>query len=260
MALVVSASVNTERAALTAVPLLLVPQMLLAGALVPYREMNQSLFGNTAHARDRGGIPLPAAIMPLRYAYEAMITDQATRNPFELERLRLQRRIDRNRSQLTPMTPEQSERFELSKEGLRRLLASGASSREEAANLVSRIRRTASTGSRTEVETMKIWPDNDPKARPASEFFVNDRIDLIVREAETFRNDYRDTERRFVFHALKKPIPFMHLKKGTTEQDYVERDDEMDTQRYCGFVLAAVIIGCGMLSTLIISRQNRETR
>ena len=107
---------------------------------------------------------------------------------------------------------------------------------------------------------MKIWPDNDPKARPASEFFVNDRIDLIVREAETFRNDYRDTERRFVFHALKKPIPFMHLKKETTEQDYVERDDEMDTKRYCGFVLAAVIIGCGMLSTLIISRQNRETR
>ncbi len=260
MALVVSASVNTERAALTAVPLLLVPQMLLAGALVPYREMNQSLFGNTAHARDRGGIPLPAAIMPLRYAYEAMITDQATRNPFELERLRLQRRIDRNRSQLAPMTPEQTERFELSKEGLRRLLASGASSREDAANLVSRIRRTASTGSRTEVETMKIWPDNDPKARPASEFFVNDRIDLIVREAETFRNDYRDTERRFVFHALKKPIPFMPLKKGTTEQDYVERDDEMDTKRYCGFVLAAVIIGCGMLSTLIISRQNRETR
>ena len=52
----------------------------------------------------------------------------------------------------------------------------------------------------------------------------------------------------------------MPLKKGTTEQDYVERDDEMDTKRYCGFVLAAVIIGCGMLSTLIISRQNRETR
>jgi hypothetical protein len=143
MALVISSVVKTERAALTAVPLLLVPQMLLAGALVPYREMNHGLFSNAADARDRGGVPVPAVIMPLRYAYEAMITDQATRNPFELERLRLQRRIDRNRSQPTPMNAEQVERFELIKEGLRRLLASGASSRKEAENLVSRIRRTA---------------------------------------------------------------------------------------------------------------------
>ncbi|RYD30752.1 MAG: hypothetical protein EOP85_23480, partial [Verrucomicrobiaceae bacterium] len=55
MALVVSSVVKTERAALTAVPLLLVPQMLLAGALVPYREMNRGLFENAKVVRDRGG-------------------------------------------------------------------------------------------------------------------------------------------------------------------------------------------------------------
>lgn len=259
MALVISSIVKSERQALTAVPLLLVPQMLLAGALVPYREMNHGLFGDSANARDRGGIPIPAVIMPLRYAYEAMITDQATRNPFELERMRLQRRIDRIRSQTEPMNATQLERFELLKEGLRSLLASGASTREEAANLVSRIRHTATTGTRIEVETMKVWPENNPKVRPASEFFVNERIDLLIREAETFRNDYRDQKRRIVFHALKKPIPFMTAKTGPDVREYVERDDEMDTQRYCGFVLAAIIILCGMISTLIISRQNRQT-
>ncbi len=66
MALVISSLVKTERAALTAVPLLLVPQMLLAGALVPYREMNHVLFDNAQDIRDRGGVPVPAAIMPLR--------------------------------------------------------------------------------------------------------------------------------------------------------------------------------------------------
>ena len=259
MALVVSSVVKTERAALTAVPLLLVPQMLLAGALVPYREMNHGLFKNAADHRDRGGIPVPAVIMPLRYAYEAMITDQATRNPFELERLRLQRRIDRNRSQPIPMNAEQAERFELAKEGLRRLLASGASTREEAGSLVSRIRRTATSGTRVEVETMKVWPDDAPNARPASEFFVNDRIDLLVREAETFRNDYRDQDRRIVFHSLKKPIPFMKSKAEADVRKYVERDDEIETQKYCGIVLAGIIVLCGVISTLIISYQNRQT-
>ena len=158
------------------------------------------------------------------------------------------------------MNAEQSERFELVKEGLRRLLASGATTREEAGNLVSRIRRTATSGTRVEVETMKVWPDDAPNARPASEFFVNDRIDLIVREAETFRNDYRDLDRRIVFHSLKKPIPFMTSKSEADIRKYVERDDEIETQKYCGIVLASIIVGCGVISTLIISRQNRQTR
>jgi hypothetical protein len=106
---------------------------------------------------------------------------------------------------------------------------------------------------------MKVWPENDRKARPASEFFVNERIDLLVREAETFRNDYRDKARRIIFHALKKPIPWMTAKTGKTPQEYVERDDEIETQKYCAIVLAGIIIGCGGLSIIIISRQNRQT-
>jgi ABC-type multidrug transport system ATPase subunit len=260
MALVVSSIVRTERAALTAVPLLLVPQMLLAGALVPYREMNPGLFGDAADARDRGGVPVPASVMPLRYAYEAMITDQATRNPFEVERVRLQRRIDRMRSQTAVMNQSQLERFDLLKEGLRRLLASGAISRSDAADLVDRIRRTAVSGTRIELETMQVWPEEEARTRPASEFFVNERIDLLVREAETFRNDYRDRERRIVFHALKKPIPFMRPAAVETARDYVPPDDEIETQKFCGAVLAAIIAGCGVISALIISSQNRQTR
>ncbi len=260
MALVISSLVKTERAALTAVPLLLVPQMLLAGALVPYREMNHGLFDNTKDVRERGGVPVPAAIMPLRYAYEAIIVAQATRNTFESERLRLQRRIDKVRTMKEPMTAQQGERFELVKEGLRRLLASGATSRSEAEEMITRIRRISTSGTRIEVETMKVWPGDSPKVRPASEFFVNERIDLLVREAETFRNDYRNKERRIVFYALKKPIPFMDHKVGKPSGEYVESADEMDTDRYCGFILAGIIIGCGLIATLTISWQNRLTR
>ncbi len=259
MALVVSSVVKTERAALTAVPLLLVPQMLLAGALVPYREMNRGLFVNASEVREKGGAPVPALIMPLRYAYEAMIVSQATQNPFEAERLRLQRRIDRGRSLKVPMTPEQSERFDLVKEGLRRLLAAGATTPDEAESIINRIRRISTSGTRIEVETMEVWPEHDPKARPASEFFVNERIDLLVREAETFRNDYRNTKPRNVFYALRKPLPFITAGPQPLSEKYVERDDELETHRFSGFILAAIILACGVISTIIISRQNRRT-
>ena len=260
MAIVVSSLVQTERAALTAVPLLLVPQMLLAGALVPYKEMNRGLFINAAEVREKGGAPVPALVMPLRYAYEAMIVSQATQNPFEAERLRLQRRIDRVRALKAPMNAEQAERFDLVKEGLRRLLASGATTPDEALNIINRIRRISTSGTRIEVETMKVWPDDDSKARPASEFFVNERIDLMVREAETFRNDYRNKEPRNVFYALKKPLPFVSQKPQSLAEKYVERDDELETHKYCGFILVAIVLACGVISTIIISLQNRRTR
>ena len=260
MALVVSSLVRTERAALTAVPLLLVPQMLLAGALVPYKEMNRGLFINAAEVREKGGAPVPALVMPLRYAYEAMIISQAVQNPFEAERLRLQHRIDKIRTLKVPMNAEQAERFDLVKEGLRRLLASGATTPDDALGMIDRIRRISTSGTRIEVETLKVWPESDKKARPASEFFVNERIDLLVREAETFRNDYRNKEPRNVFYALRKPLPFASSKPHEPTGKYEESSDDVETHRYCGFILGAIVLGCGLISTTIISRQNRRTR
>ncbi len=260
MALVVSSLVRSERAALTAVPLLLVPQMLLAGALVPFKEMNRGLFEDAGFVRERGGAPVPSVIMPLRYCYEAMVVAQATRNPFEIQRIRLQRWIDRGRDSEAPAGSEKEQRFELLKEGLRRLLAAGASTPAEAAELVSRINRIARTGSKIEVETMQVWPEDDPEARPASEFFVNERIDLLVREAETFRNDYRNERMRNVFLALKKPLPFHEARVPKEPGEVFDGSDQIETQRYCGWILMSIIVGCGVTSTIVISRQNRRTR
>ena len=259
LALVISSIVKTERAALTSVPLLLVPQMLLAGALVPYREMNRGLFQNARDIRERGGVPVPAVIMPLRYAYDGMVVAQAVDNPFEVERLRLQQRIDRVRRLDKPMTAKAEERFDLAKEGLRRLLAAGATNKEDAAELVSRIRKTANWGTRVELETMKVWPDHDVDVHPASEFFVNERIDLLVREAETFRNDYRKKERRIVFNALTQPLPWAKVVTSSDAR-FTEPTDEIDTRKYCAAVLCSIVLGCGAVSTMILSRQNRRTR
>ncbi len=242
MALLVSSMVKTERAALTAVPLLLVPQMLLAGALVPYKEMNRGFFDEARLERLNGGVPVPARIMPLRYAFEGMLVAQATRNPFELQRIRMQRKIERARDREN-LSKADVERFEMVKEGLRRLVASGAETEREAHQLVKRIRRMVDSGTPIELSTMKVWPEGED-VKPTYSFFVNERIELLVREAETFRNDYRNKQTRHVFLALEKPIPYL--------------GKSIETMKFCGWILLVVSLLCGLVTALVIGRQNRS--
>lgn len=245
LALLVSALVRTERAALTAVPLLLVPQMLLAGALVPFREMNRGLFENSEIERERGGTPVPSRVMPLRFAYEAMVVTQATRNPFEVERIRIQRRIDSVKELPDPLPPERKERLELMLGALQRLVGAGATSPSEAARIAKRMVHLAKEGTRLEIESAKVWPEH-PDTRPASEFFVNNRIDLLIREAETFRTDYRNEgmKPRHIFLALRKPVP----------------GDDVDTLLYNAATLVLVIVVTGGATAFVLSAQNRRTR
>ena len=105
---------------------------------------------------------------------------------------------------------------------------------------------------------MKLWPEDDPKAKSASEFFVNERIDLIIREAETFRNDYRSKERKVVFNALLKPLPWAGNKPA--DDSHVDpMDGEIETQKYCAIILGLFIFGFGLTTIVVISNQNRRT-
>ncbi len=244
LALLVSSLVKTERAALTAVPLLLVPQMLLAGALVPFREMNRGLFENTDVERERGGMPVPSRLMPLRHAFEAMVVTQATRNPYEVERVRIQRRVDAIKDIETTLDPAVQERLHLMLEGLVKLGAAEAVNAPDAQELAESITLIARGGSRSQVESFKVQ-NSDKRARPISEFFVNDRIDLLVREAETFRLDYRNADKpRLIFLALKKPFG----------------GNWIDTLDYDAGLLIMVILGTGFCTAAVLGIQNRRTR
>ena len=143
------------------------------------------------------------------------------------------------------MDKKELERFEMVKEGLRRLLASGANTEQEARELVVRIRSMVSTGTPIEVSTMKIWPEGED-AKPTYTFFVNERIDLLVREAETFRNDYRNEKPRHVFLALEKPIPYTSRQAAT--------------MRFSGWILVGVSFSCCGIAAWVIGRQNRSVR
>ena len=247
LALLISAVVKTERAALTSVPLLLVPQMLLAGALVPYKEMNRALFDEVGLNRERGGTPVPARIMPLRYAYESMIISQAVRNPFERERLSLQRRLEQL-TQQKELTKGQAERLEIMKTGLTKLLAAGAPRAAEAEELTMAIANVARRGTREQIDDLRVWPQQVAKGKKIesiSDYFVNSRIDLMTREAETFRTDYRNKKKRAIFLAIEQPL---------------WGDEWIRTDRRNGILLGLLIFSGPALTTWLLGRQNRRVR
>ncbi len=247
LALLVSSLVRTERAALTSVPLLLVPQMLLAGALVPFKEMNRALYDEVGINRDRGGTPVPAQIMPLRYAYESMVVAQATRNPFEKERMRLQQRLNLLTA-TRELTKESAERLEVMKICLTKLLGSGSVNAREGERLAASISLIARRGDREAAMALKVWPEGveDPKDVSAvSDYFVNARIDLMTREAEAFRMDYRNQKHRAIYLALEQP-----LWAGRW----------IETDRRNGIVLAVFILLCPVLTAIILRRQNQRVK
>lgn len=114
LSLMVSSLVRSERTALNIVPLLLVPQILLAGALIKFDEMNEfcpdmpdiapecitSLLGTlrhrvayedpTTHDILTKPVPFIAEFCPLRYSFEMMFVTQANHNLWETELARME--------------------------------------------------------------------------------------------------------------------------------------------------------------------------
>ncbi len=105
--LVISSVVNESKTAVLAIPVVLIPQIILAGALIKYEEMNRNLdFVYTVRewtekhptsameARSDLQVPLICEIMPMRWSYEALIFAQARLNPFTARQERIQERIN----------------------------------------------------------------------------------------------------------------------------------------------------------------------
>ena len=74
----ISASFNSAVTVYILIPLLLIPQMILSGAIFRFDQLNNAIV-------EKGRIPLIADFMASRWAYEALAVEQFKDNPFERE-------------------------------------------------------------------------------------------------------------------------------------------------------------------------------
>jgi hypothetical protein len=106
--LVISALVNESKTAVLAIPVVLIPQIILAGALIKYEDMNRDLDfvysirqwaarhpGSAMEPRNDLKVPFICALMPMRWSYEALVFAQAKLNPLTSRQENIQRQIDK---------------------------------------------------------------------------------------------------------------------------------------------------------------------
>src|SRR4029079_8045804 len=106
MGLLVSSIVHDSRTALNIIPLLLIPQIILGGALIKYEEMNRNLdfvysiqkwvskdaSGEPEHS-SKLKVPFICHFMPMRWSYESAIISQAKLNPLSRAQTQIEDRI-----------------------------------------------------------------------------------------------------------------------------------------------------------------------
>src|SRR6202007_1634202 len=130
--LLISALVDDAKTAANIVPLVLIPRIILGGALIKYEEMNRNLDFIYALTRDRMAqnattgekvkgqnveVPLICELIPMRWSYEALGDAQAKLNPFTRRQDLLSAEIDAL-AHAPKLTSAEGDRLEDLKESL----------------------------------------------------------------------------------------------------------------------------------------------
>ena len=235
LSLCVSAFVRSERTALNIVPLLLVPQILLAGALVRFEEMNEfsphipdgvlpaaidhklstlrhrvAYQDETTHNISSKPVPLIAEFCPLRYAFEMMFVMQTSDNLWDLENDRVNEFRDELKAHGTEEDLHFIQRAALAFNGM-------ASNDEEARDLLRRVRKAALSMDEKYLDELSAEQENRTQQEtdhPAEFYFSNRKLASVREGVKTARKDDRQDEDRGFFLAPRQPAPF-----GSFDQD-----------------------------------------
>ena len=217
MGLFISSIVSDSRTALNAIPLLLIPQIILGGALIKYEEMNKNLDfvysiqryikPTDEEKRDSPSklkVPLICQFMPLRWSYEAMLISQAKLNPLNESQDELEAHIQAFAalSQQRQLTDEENHQFDLLKQAL--AIISGLHAREEGD--VSKHLKTVVTSLRNGTLNQQLleYVQRERRGSSADDLYVNRKVQDLVTKAEMEREDYRRKESPNVFFGTSK--------------------------------------------------------
>lgn len=217
LGLLVSCVVNDNRTAINAIPLILIPQIILGGALIKYEEMNKNLDFVYSVTRwlERAGVteedepsklkvPFICQFMPLRWSYEAMLISQAKLNPLTAAQDQLEARIQELVSQPKEarMTKDQQIELDTAKQALAVVSGLYARDADEAVDLLNRI-RAASIRGRLDTRLLNEALERQDGVS-AEEVYVNRKVLDLVTKAEMEREDYRRKRSPNVFFGTVK--------------------------------------------------------
>ena len=132
--MLVSSVFSDAITAVNILPLILIPQIIMSGALIKFEDMNRHLdFHQTitrwlsrqpeakqlqqaSRLESRMQVPMICELMPMRWSYEALVVGQAKFNPLTRRQEEIQARINAIAKPGAKLTPIQAEQLETDKE------------------------------------------------------------------------------------------------------------------------------------------------
>lgn len=209
--LLISSVVSEGKTAVNIIPAVLIPQIILAGALIKYEEMNKNLdfiyvveqwFSKHPEQVEQNRsdlqVPLICEFMPMRWSYEALVFAQAKLNPLTNRQRIIQSRIE-TLADKKNLSPDEQERLNDLKDLLAILSGLEAATPAEIEDALGEVDAV--------IEGGMLLPDEIiPRSRgiSAEQLFVNQKVTDLVSKAEMEQLDYRETQTTNVFFGPRK--------------------------------------------------------
>ena len=214
LGLVVSSLVSDAKTAANIVPLVLIPQIIMGGALIKYEDMNRNLglvyslthwfsehpTKEQAQKMDsKLQVPFICEFIAMRWSYEELVVAQAKLNPLTRRQDRAQSEIDRIVSK-HETTPEQTKRLNDLKETLAVLSGLEAKTPDELDHYLGQIDQVID---RKRPFDRALYKNADGPVT-AETLYQNQKVSDLVSNAEMEQNDYRRGGKPNVFFGQDK--------------------------------------------------------
>jgi hypothetical protein len=214
LGLVVSSLVADPKTAANIVPLVLIPQIIMGGAMIKYEDMNRNLglvyaftrwfhehptSDETSKMDSRLEVPFICEFVAMRWSYEELVVAQAKLNPLTKRQDEAQRQIDAIVARHETL-PGDAKRLDDLKEVLAVLSGLEAGSERELDRYLAlgdRILRGRQTFERAAFKSA-----TGPIT--AEQLYVNQKVSDLIANAEMEQNDYRRGGKPNVFFGAQK--------------------------------------------------------
>ncbi len=201
--LFISSIVSSPKTAINIIPLILIPNIILGGALIKYDEMNRSfdiiqnirqwfVAEEDKEEASRLKVPFICHLMPLRWSYEAVIITHAEHNPASELTAYIESFIEE--FSLIPLeeelSPEQKERLYQFKQALAVIHGIKAESPRKVSQQLRNIRKSLESGT-FDPEPFYGTTSDEDRTYTVSELYLNGKVQDLFNRAEVERQDYR---------------------------------------------------------------------
>jgi ABC-type multidrug transport system permease subunit len=213
LGLVVSSLVSDPKTAANIVPLILIPQIIMGGALIKYEDMNRNLGLVYAFSRwfaehpndettkkmdSKLQVPFVCQFIAMRWSYEELVVAQAKLNPLT----RRQEKVNAELQRLAPhaKSPETNARLNDLKEILAVLSGLEAKTAKELDRYLKIVDETID--GKREFRRADFKDAVGPVT--AEQLYINQKISDLISNAEMEQNDYRRGGKPNVFFGAEK--------------------------------------------------------